>query len=72
MRFKLIDEEKAHHPVSRIARAVGVTAAGYYAWRKRSVPARALEDELIKKKITEIHARSFGIYGAPRDLKSVV
>lgn len=36
-RFKLIDEEKSHHAVSRLARTLGVTRAGYYAWRKRAL-----------------------------------
>ena len=66
MRFQLIDEESAHHPVSRIARAVGVTAAGYYAWKKRAPSARHISDQLLKEKIAEIHKSSFGIYGVPR------
>jgi len=66
MRFQLIDEERAHHPVSRIARAVGVTAAGYYAWRKRTPSARHISNQLLKQKISEIHKDSFGIYGVPR------
>jgi len=66
MRFQLIDEESAHHPVSRLARAVGVTAQGYYAWRKRPVSSRRLEDSSLKEKISQIHKKTFGIYGAPR------
>jgi putative transposase len=66
MKFALIDEEKAHHAVSLIARVLGVTAAGYYAWKKRSPSARRISDELLKEKIAQIHKESFGIYGAPR------
>jgi hypothetical protein len=35
MKFTLIDEEKTHHPVSRMAGALGVSRAGYHAWEKR-------------------------------------
>ena len=66
MRFRMIDEERAHHPVSRIARAVGVTAQGYYAWRKRPVSARQRSDSSLKQTISKIHSGSFGTYGAPR------
>ncbi|MHB0915309.1 MAG: IS3 family transposase [Thermoleophilia bacterium] len=66
MKFRLIDEERAHHPVSRIACAVGVTAQGYYAWRKREPSGRYVYDQSLKATISEIHKASFGIYGAPR------
>ncbi|HEY3373445.1 MAG TPA: IS3 family transposase [Candidatus Aquicultor sp.] len=65
-RFKLIDEESAHHSISRLARVLGVTAAGYYAWKFRAPSERKLQDELLKTKIERIHKDSFGIYGAPR------
>lgn len=66
MKFKLIDEEKSHHPVSRLARALGVTRAGYHAWRRRGPSLRHIADIALKEKIAEIHKASFGIYGAPR------
>lgn len=66
MKFRLIDEEKAHHPVSRIACAVGVTAQGYYAWRKRPVSARRIADSSLKEKIKQIHTNTDGTYGALR------
>lgn len=31
MKFRLIDEEKSHHSIFRLARVLGVTAAGYHA-----------------------------------------
>lgn len=62
----LIDEEKSHHKISRMARTLGVTAAGYHAWAKRPRSARSLEDERLCLLIGEAHARSHGTYGAPR------
>jgi putative transposase len=66
MKFTLIDEEKTHHPVSRMACVLGVSRAGYHAWEKREPSARKTADEQLKVRIGEIHAASFGIYGAPR------
>jgi putative transposase len=66
MRFKLIDEEKSYHPVSRIASAVGVSRAGYYAARARPASRRAVEDAELSDLIRKIFADSHEIYGAPR------
>jgi putative transposase len=64
--YRLIDAEKAHHPVSRIARVLGVARAGYYAWSSRPASARTLADQALTDQIRQIHARSRGTYGAPR------
>jgi putative transposase len=64
--YRLIDAEKAHHSVSRLARVLGVARAGYYAWTSRPPSARTLADTMLGGQIREIHARSRGIYGAPR------
>ncbi len=61
----LIDEEKSHHKISRMARTLGVTAAGYHAWKKRPPSVRSLEDERLGLLIREAHARSHGTYGLP-------
>ena len=64
--YRLIDAEKAHHTVSRLARVLGVARAGYYAWASRPPSPRALADQALVGQIREIHARSRGTYGAPR------
>jgi putative transposase len=66
MKFALIDEEKMHHPVSRLTGVLGVSRAGYHSWEKRSPSPRKTADEQLKVRIGEIHTASFGIYGAPR------
>lgn len=66
MKFKLIDEEKTHHSVSRLAGVLGVSRAGYYASRKRGPSKRKTEDEELTVLIAEIHQASFGTYGTPR------
>jgi putative transposase len=64
--YRLIDTEKTHHPVSHLARVLGVSRAGYYAWASRPPSDRMVEDALLGNRIREIHACSRGIYGAPR------
>jgi putative transposase len=64
--YRLIDQEKAHHTVSRLARVLGVARAGYYAWSSRPASARTLADQALTEQIRQIHARSRGTYGAPR------
>jgi putative transposase len=65
--YRLIDQEKAHHGVSRLARVLGVARAGYYAWSSRPASARTLADRVLTEQIRQIHApRSRGTYGAPR------
>jgi putative transposase len=64
--YRLIEQEKAHHGVSRLARVLGVARAGYYAWASRSLSQRAMADRALTEQIRQIHARSRGTYGAPR------
>lgn len=66
MRFALIDEEKSHHTISRMSRVLGVTAAGYHAWKRRPESPRALEDEKLKERIVFHHEASRCTYGVPR------
>ncbi|WP_438803169.1 IS3 family transposase, partial [Frankia gtarii] len=66
MTFALIDAEKTHHAVSVLARVLGVSREGYYAWRRRGLSARSAEDQTLTTKITAVHAASRATYGAPR------
>src|SRR5215211_3528792 len=62
--YRLIDAEKAHHPVSQLARLLGVARAGYYAWACRPPSDRSRSDALLGEQIRQIHDRSRGTYGA--------
>jgi putative transposase len=64
--YRLIDAERAHHSVSRLARVLGVARAGYDAWASRPPSDRDLSDARLGQRIREIHDRSRGTYGAPR------
>ena len=45
---------------------LGVSTAGYYAWRVRSPSARALADAVLLTRVRTIHLTSRQLYGAPR------
>jgi putative transposase len=66
MIFRLIDAEKAQHPVSLLCSVLGVTRAGYYAWRQRGQSRRALADAELASLIRRVFVESLETYGAPR------
>lgn len=66
MTFQLIDQERAHHAVSRLCSVLNVTRQGYWAWKDRPVSRRRREDERLKPRILEAWNASDQTYGAPR------
>ena len=57
---------QARFRVATMARVLGVSTSGYYAWRQRSPSARAQADADLTARVRAIHADSRGTYGAPR------
>jgi putative transposase len=49
-----------------MCRVLEVSTSGYYAWCKRSPSARAQADAELTSRMSAIHERSYGTYGAPR------
>lgn len=66
MTFQLIDQERAHHAVSRLCSVLNVTRQGYWAWKRRPASRRRLEDERLKRRILAAWTKSDRTYGAPR------
>jgi putative transposase len=66
MRFRLVEAERAQHPVSLLCKVLGVTSAGYYAWRRRGPSLRLLGDAELQRLIVSIYDGSLQTYGAPR------
>jgi putative transposase len=66
MSFRLIEAEKAQHAISRLCSVLGVTRAGYYAWRRRGPSLRFLGDAELAQLIERIFDGSLKTYGAPR------
>ena len=57
---------QAVFPVAVMARVLGVSEAGFHAWRRRPVSAHAVADAALLKRIRTIHAGSRQTYGARR------
>jgi putative transposase len=58
--------KQAGFPIAVWCRTVGVSRAGYYAWRRRGVSARAQQDAALTERIQRVHADSRQTYGASR------
>lgn len=68
MRFAFIAEE-AELGIARLCRALDVSKAGFYAWKKRPPSAHDKRDELLRVQVREAHARGpkgRRKYGSPR------
>jgi putative transposase len=66
MRFRLIEAERAQHPVSLLCSVLGVTRAGFYGWKRRGPCARELRDRELCELIERIFKQSLETYGVPR------
>jgi transposase InsO family protein len=66
MKFAFIDAEKAFWPVLVLCVVLGVSRAGYYAWKARGPSARAKADADLGDEIEATHERSRRTYGSPR------
>jgi len=62
---------QAQHRIATMARVLGVSKSGYYAWCKRPVSSRAQEDQRLLRAIRTSHAASEERYGAPKILDDV-
>ena len=66
MRFRLVEAERAEHPVSLLCSVLHVTRQGFYAWRSRPPSRRELEDRELERLIRHVFCESRETYGAPR------
>ena len=57
---------QASFPIAAMARVLGVSKAGYYAWRQRPPSTHATAAAALLKRIKTVHANSRQTYGAPR------
>ena len=57
---------QARFGVAAMARVLGVSPSGYYAWRRRPPSARTQADADLEARAQSIHRRSRGTYGASR------
>lgn len=66
MTYRLVDVERAQHPVLRLCSVLGVSRAGFYAWKGRGSSRRDRADGELRALIGKIFSGSYETYGAPR------
>jgi len=66
MRFRFIEDRRDDHPVGPMCAILGVSPAGYYAWRARPESRRAAANRGLLPEIVRAHRNSGGRYGSPR------
>lgn len=58
--------KQAEFPIETMARSMGVSRSGFYAWQSREPTARDVADHELTELIRKIHAASRESYGVPR------
>jgi len=71
VRFAFVAVEKALYPVRLLCRCLEVSRAGFYAWQRRPISARAREDAGLCVEIAACHTESRRTYGSPRILRDL-
>ena len=63
-----MDAQKASYSITLLAKVLGVTRAGYYAWKSRATQRgrRASARRRLDEAVAWEHEVSGGTYGAPR------
>src|SRR5258705_3315813 len=66
MRFRFIEDRRADYPVTIMCDVLGVSPAGYYAWRSRPESRRSAANRVLVNDIKRVHRDTKGRYGSPR------
>ena len=66
MRFRFIEDRRADYPVTILCSTLGVSPAGYYAWRSRPESRRSAANRDLVDDIKQVHRDTSGRYGSPR------
>ena len=66
MRFRFIEDRRADYPVRVLCDVLGVSPAGYYAWRSRPESRRSAANRHLIDDIRRVHRDTHGRYGSPR------
>ena len=66
MRFRFIEDRRADYPVTILCDVLGVSPAGYYAWRSREESRRSAANRDLVDDIQRVHREAYGCYGSPR------
>jgi putative transposase len=64
--FAWVEERKGEWPVAVLCRVLGVSRAGFYAWRKRPRSVAEQRRDELTEQVEQIHREVKGRYGSPR------
>jgi transposase InsO family protein len=66
VKYLFIATQAGHYPIRLLCRVLGVSASGYYAWRRRSPSKRQQANRKLTERIRTLHISSRRTYGSPR------
>jgi putative transposase len=66
MKFRIIEDQRETFPIRVLCDVMGVSAAGFYAWRGRPESPRKTANRALLAEIRSLHLAHRGRYGAPR------
>lgn len=67
----MIAGHRSQFPLTLMCRVLAVSRAGFYAWQRRGLSARAEQDTQLQVAIAASHRRSTETYGSPRILRDL-
>jgi len=65
MKYRMIQTNSSHFPVSKMCQTMEVSRSGYYAFLKRPESKRSKRQKQLLEKIRAIHKENHEIYGSP-------
>ncbi|MEN8734242.1 MAG: IS3 family transposase, partial [Lentimonas sp.] len=63
MQYQFIEQHQSDYQVDEMCECFALSRSGYYSWSEREPSARAVEDEVFKERICELHRQVKGRYG---------
>lgn len=66
MKYRAMEELRHQYPVPPMCRLLGVSASGYYAWRRRKPSLRAQQEVRLETEIQAAHRRTRETCGPER------
>jgi transposase InsO family protein len=66
MTYQFIQQHQVEYPVRAICRVLGVSASGYYRWRKAPCSQRSQANQRLLREIQMVHQQSRQTYGSPK------
>jgi putative transposase len=64
--IRFIEDRRTDYPVTILCDVLGVSPAGYYAWRSRPESERSAANRELAEDIRRVHRDTSGRYGSPR------